>query len=148
VLLVFWATTAERFQQLLPRLRKLSAAYKRQGLAVVGVNLDTDEQAVRDFVLEQRLSWPQIFFREPEKRGWNNPIATYYGILEIPALWLIDQSGNVVGTGLTIDNLGDELARLLPAEGRQPRPGTAGEVIPAASEADERPSILERPRKR
>lgn len=151
VLVVFWSTTAEPFQKLLPRLRKVIMAYKKQGLAVVGVNLDLEEQAVRDYVLEQRLSWTQIFFEEPEKRGWNNPVATYYGILEIPALWLVDQSGNVVSTSATIDNLADELALLLPAAARQPgQPGEdAGDkVIPTASESDGRPSVLERPRRR
>ena len=86
------------------------------------IDLDTDPAAVSQFVLEHKLPWPQIFFPEPDKRGWNNPIASYYGLMDLPALWLIDPSGNVVSTTVTLNSLEEEVQKLLPQE-----------AIPAAS---------------
>ena len=113
VLVVFWSSQAEPFQEMLPRLMPVVKASSRQGLQVVGVNLDQEPALMQQFVVKHKISWPQIFFPEPEQRGWNNPIATRYGIMDLPALWLVDQNGNVVSTTVKVDNLASEVDKLL-----------------------------------
>jgi thioredoxin-like negative regulator of GroEL len=113
VLVVFWSTEAKPFVSALPTLLEITRAHRKEGLKVVGITLDTDATAVNQFLVDHKVPWPQIFFAEEGKQGWNNPIASYYGIMEIPALWLIDQSGNVVSTTTTVENLDVELSQLL-----------------------------------
>lgn len=113
VLVVFWSTEARPFQDQLRDLVKVTRKQARRGVVVVGVNLDQEPAVVKDFVVQHRIPWPQIFFPETEKRGWNNPIVNYYGIMDIPALWLIDPSGNVVSTNIKIESLAEEISKLL-----------------------------------
>jgi len=116
VLVVFWSSQAEPFQELLPRLLPALRSPSRRGLQVVGVNLDQEPALMQQFVARHKISWPQIFFSESDERGWNNPIASRYGIMDLPALWLIDQHGNVVSTTVKVDNLAGEVDKLLGAE--------------------------------
>ena len=116
VLVVFWSSQAEPFQEMLPLLKPVLRASSRRGLQVVGVNLDQEPALMQQFVGKHKISWPQIFFPEPEQRGWNNPIASRYGIMDLPALWLIDQNGNVVSTTVKVDKLAGEIDKLLGAE--------------------------------
>jgi peroxiredoxin len=113
VLVVFWSSQAEPFQEMVPRLMPVLRASSRKGLQVVGVNLDQEPALMQQFVVKHKISWPQIFFPEPEKRGWNNPIASRYGITDLPALWLVDQNGNVVSTTVKVDKLPGEIDKLL-----------------------------------
>lgn len=112
VLVVFWAADAKPFQEQLPQLLAVQRKHARNGLTVLGVNLDQDATAVQQFLVKSHVAWPQIFFAEADKRGWNNPLAAFYGILEVPAYWLIDTRGNVVSTSLSAGELDAEISRL------------------------------------
>lgn len=113
VLVVFWSTEAKQFQVQLPALQETQRKYAKQGLAIIGVNLDQDPAPVNQFLVANKISWPQIFFPESEKRGWNNPVASFYGVMEIPALWLIDQQGVVVSTTVAAAELDASVRKLL-----------------------------------
>jgi hypothetical protein len=119
-------------------LQKILRGPSRTGLAIVGVCLDTDAKAVNRFIVEHKIAWPQIFFED--KLGWDNPIVSYYGVTEIPALWLIDQSGNVVSTTLTVETLAAELDRVISAGSTKDKSAT--KVSSDGGEEEE--SILER----
>lgn len=113
VLVVFWATQVQSFAPQIARLNEIEAKHGPSGLRLLGVNLDEEELVVADFLDQAKLTWPQIFFSEDGKRGWNNPIATYYGINNLPTLWLIDQNGIVVDTTCDLSKLDAQLAKLL-----------------------------------
>jgi peroxiredoxin len=116
VLVVFWSSQAEPFQELLPRLMPVLKSSSRKGLQVVGVNLDQESAQMQQFAAKHKINWPQIFFPDAEQRGWNNPIAVRYGIMDLPALWLVDKAGNVVSTTVKVDKLGVEVDNLLGSE--------------------------------
>ena len=115
VLVVFWSTEAKPFEAQLPALLELHRKYTKYGLAVVGVNLDQDATPVNQFVVANKVPWPQIFYPDPEKRGWNNPIASFYGVMEIPAIWLIDPQGVVSSTTLSAEDAEPAIRKLLQA---------------------------------
>ena len=104
VLIVFWASNAQPFVQQLPKILEVTAKYKKY-CTVIGVNIDTDEKAVEDFVENQHLDWQQIFFPSRAQRGWNSPIAAYYGVNLLPTMWLLDPNGIVAETNLDASNL-------------------------------------------
>lgn len=111
VLLVFWSSQAKPFLDDLPALQEFQKAYARQGLTLVGVCLDEDQAATEKFVNDHKIAWPQIFYNEPGKKGWNNPIATYYGVQDV-SNWLIDSHGAVVSTSVKVAELEDQLSKL------------------------------------
>jgi len=118
VLVVFWNSQAEPFQELLPKLMPVLKASSRKGLQVIGVNLDQEPAHMQQFAAKNKINWPQIFFSDAEQRGWNNPIAVRYGIMDLPALWLVDKTGNVVSTSVKVDKLGAAIDKLLGDEAR------------------------------
>jgi hypothetical protein len=143
VLVVFWSTEVRPFVDQLPRLSAETRKQARRGLYVIGVNLDIDSSVVAPFLAKHKISWPQIVFPETEKRGWNNPLIVNYGIMDIPAMWLIDQSGNVISTNVKLENLAAEVDKLLGES--TTREGGAAKYPPKPEEPSSRESILERP---
>ncbi len=116
VVVVFWSSQAEPFQELLPKLMPVLKASSKKNVQVIGVNLDQEPEQMQQFAAKHKLAWPQIFFSEAEQRGWNNPIAVRYGITELPALWLVDKTGNVVTTTVKVDKLSAQIDKLLAEE--------------------------------
>lgn len=113
VLVVFWSTEAKPFEEQLPTLRSALKTHANTGIQVVGINLDTDTGVVTEFLKANRITWPQIVFDDADQRGWNHPVANFYGVMEIPAYWLIDPNGAVVSTNLTAETLEPAIANLV-----------------------------------
>ncbi len=111
VLLVFWSAQATPFMNDLPALQEFHKAYAKQGLTLVGVCLDEDQAATEKFLEDHKIVWPQIFYSETGKKGWNNPIASYYGVQDV-SNWLIDSKGTVVSTSVKVAELEDQLTQL------------------------------------
>ena len=77
VLIVFWASWATPVKQDLPELIKLYEKHKKDGLQIIGVNLDNDRAELDAFLKEHQISWPQIF----EPGGMESRLAVDYGII-------------------------------------------------------------------
>jgi hypothetical protein len=87
-----------------------------------------------------------LFNQDPAQRGWEHPLATYYGITGIPRAILVDQAGNVVSMMARGKNLEAELRKLLGeplAVADEPKVDDA--VEPASAEVEEasEPSLNE-----
>lgn len=113
VLVVFWSTDAQPCIEQMPVVIAAAKKFTPDRLSVVGVNLDTSTAPVKQFLLTNKIGWPQIFPAEEDKRGWNHPIVNKYSVLEIPSLWLVDATGKVVTTSVTSDDLESELEKLI-----------------------------------
>src|SRR5262249_54782852 len=124
VLVDFWATWCPPCVAELPSLRALHQKYRADGLQVISVSLDTDRAALARFLKTNDLPWPQIFFDDPTKRGWDNPVARKHGVKAIPALLVVDREGRVAASGLR----GVALERVVARELGKPAP--EGEVNP------------------
>lgn len=161
VVVVFWSSEAQPVLDQLPALQSVLRKQMRRGVQVVGVNLDLDPALLQQFIVKNKVSWPQIFYPDADQRGWANPIVTYYGVMDIPSLWLIDQSGNVISTQVKLESLAEEIDKLL-TTGVEDESASAPADTPAAATKTEKPeasgpppevrgegsSILERPRQR
>jgi AhpC/TSA family len=110
LLVVFWSTSAEVFIKDLPELNRLLAKYQPKGFEILGVNLDTDKDALAAFLEQSKLPWVQIL--EPE--GMSGRLAVEYGLLGQPTMILADSSGKVVSRGVkSIVELEKHLEKLL-----------------------------------
>lgn len=88
VLIDFWATWCGPCIDEIPTIKSIAETYRNHGLEVVGVSLDRDEQALRDFVEEEKLSYVQVFDKEKSQT-----IAKSYGVWGIPSVFLINKNG-------------------------------------------------------
>jgi peroxiredoxin len=113
VLVVFWSSDSEPFQEMVPKLRQALPRYEKLGLAVIGVCLDENETSMDAFMEKSGLSWTQIFYADQSKRQWDHPLVRYYGVQSVPTLWLVDRNGSVVDTELTLESLDGQLRELL-----------------------------------
>lgn len=99
VLVEFWSTTCGPCIGEMPNVK---AAYQKlhdQGFEVVAISLDDKEVALRRFIKEEALPWPQHF----DGKGWENEFAVRYGIFSIPTMWLVDKRGNLRDTNARFD---------------------------------------------
>jgi peroxiredoxin len=89
VLLNFWATYCVPCVEELPSLNAIYDEMKDNGLVVLGVSVDADEQAYQSFLTAHRVTFPTA--RDPE---WTSAIR--YGTSKIPETYLIDREGTVI----------------------------------------------------
>ena len=91
VLVDFWATWCGPCVGELPHVKEAYAKLHGQGFEIVGISFDQDKDALETFIKKQAMPWPQYFDGE----GWQNKFGQEFGIMAIPAMWLVDKQGNL-----------------------------------------------------
>ncbi|SHM47385.1 Peroxiredoxin [Chitinophaga jiangningensis] len=109
VLLDFWASWCKPCREAIPELTEVYNQYKGKGLEVLSVSLDDKKDKWMQALEEEKMAWPQV----SDLKGGNGEVPTQYGVLAIPACFLIDPSGNVIMLGARGERLKDKLAELL-----------------------------------
>lgn len=113
VLVDFWATWCGPCRAEVPNVLKLYEAYHDKGFDVVGISLDEKPEDAQKYITQTGIPWVTLFNQDETQRGWEHPLATYYGITGIPRAILVDQAGNVVSMRARGKNLAIELRKLL-----------------------------------
>ena len=118
VLVDFWATWCGPCRAEVPNVLEMYQAYHDKGFEVLGVSLDQTPEDARSYVEEMKIPWPSIFPKAEKDRGWNHPLADYYGITGIPTAILVGKDGKVVHMEARGPVLREQLQELLgdPAE--------------------------------
>ena len=86
VLLNFWATWCAPCQLEMPEFSRWQRQYGSQGLAVVGISMDDDEESVRKALQKLKVDYPVAM-------GDAAVGKRYGGVLGLPETFLIDRSG-------------------------------------------------------
>jgi thiol-disulfide isomerase/thioredoxin len=107
VLVDFWATWCGPCVAEIPNVREQYEKYHDKGFEVIGISLDEEKEKVDAFVTEHKIPWPIIY----AGKGWEDPVAQFYGISGIPQLILIGRDGKVI----TLNARGEKLAERLAA---------------------------------
>lgn len=130
VLVDFWATWCGPCRAELPNVKKNYELYHDKGFEVVGISVDNDRQALQKFLETEKNPWITVY-----DGPWSdNAVATYYGVMGIPTVILVDKEGKVVSTRARGPELGRLLGELLgPAEPADP--AKESETEPAADKA-------------
>lgn len=116
VLVDFWATWCGPCIAELPNVKETYEKYHDRGFDVVGISLDDDEQALKEFLEAEQLPWPILFSSDPKATGWEHPMASYYGVSSIPATFLVGRDGKVVTLSARGEELGQLVAKLTGGE--------------------------------
>jgi thiol-disulfide isomerase/thioredoxin len=109
VLVQYWATWSEPSKADMAVLKDLLDKHGSSGFAVIGVNLDTNTQAMSAFLTENKLPWAQIH----EEGGLESRPAVELGILTLPTMILVDREGKVVNRNIGTSELVGELKKLI-----------------------------------
>jgi cytochrome c biogenesis protein CcmG/thiol:disulfide interchange protein DsbE len=89
LVLNFWATWCQPCIQELPSLDQLQRRFKDQGLVVLGVSVDKDEKAYKQFL--DRVNVAILTARDPEQK-----INQQYGTVQYPETYIINAQGKVI----------------------------------------------------
>jgi peroxiredoxin len=112
VVIIFWATHAQPFVEAAPQLKAITDKYKKYA-QVISVSLDTEEPAIDQFLEQSQLTWPVIFHPQQNQRGWNAPLASYYGVSQVPTIWIVDLKGAVAKVDVTAKSLESDLREVI-----------------------------------
>ena len=96
LLVTFWATWANPAKRDLPDLAKLHAKYNARGFEVLAINLDNDKAELDAFLKASPLPWPEVF----EPGGMEGRLATEFGVISLPTMFLVGPDGKVVNRNL------------------------------------------------
>jgi peroxiredoxin len=95
VLLDFWAASCAPFAEQTPFLKETYAAFKdNPRFAMIGLSLDTNALAPRDYVRQNQLDWPQGLLSQ------GSDLPSRYGVERLPSILLIGPTGRVLAPGL------------------------------------------------
>ena len=105
VLIDFWASWCNPCRKEIPNLKNLYKLYGDKGFQIVSISID-----------KKKTDWEKAL--EEEQLPWNNyldetGVASLYHVKAIPAMYLIDAEGVMVGENLRGEALADKLAELL-----------------------------------
>ncbi len=96
VLLAFWSASSEDCLSENLALKDLYKKYKNKGFEIYQINLDLNEETWRRAVRFDELPWLNL--REDDPTNPRN--AVLYNVKVLPANYLYDKDGNIVGSNL------------------------------------------------
>lgn len=111
VLVDFWATWCGPCRGEVPNVVAAYQKYHAKGFEIVGVSLDQDRTKLINYTESQHMTWQQFF----DGQGWSNKLGVKYGIQSIPASFLLDGKGNIIGKDLRGDALEAAVAKAVAA---------------------------------
>jgi peroxiredoxin len=111
VLLDFWATWCGPCVAELPNVLKAYDKYHKDGFEIIGISLDRekDKAKLETFIKDKNMTWAQFF----DGKGWENELGQKYGVNSIPATYLLNGEGVIIGQNLRGEKLADAVAKAL-----------------------------------
>ncbi|MCH5330310.1 MAG: AhpC/TSA family protein [Alistipes sp.] len=108
ILLSFWSTGMADANVQNAELKELYSLYSERGFEIYQVCVETSKAAWINTVQEQRLPWTSVC----DLRNGGAGVLGLYNVRRLPANFLFDRSGNIVGRDLHGEELERALAKL------------------------------------
>jgi len=98
ILIDFWASWCGPCRVNNPGLVKLKNKYSNRDFDIVGISTDDDREGWLKAIKRDNLSWTNL-------HDVNDEVANELGVVAIPLTYLLDRDGNIIGKGLTIEQI-------------------------------------------
>lgn len=89
VVLNFWATWCAPCVEEMPSLNRFQETFAPQGVVVLAVSVDDDEQALRKFATDRQLK--MVIARDPDRQ-----VSARYQTFKYPETFILDRQGRLV----------------------------------------------------
>ena len=109
VLVDFWASWCGPCRAENPNVVAAFNKYKGKNFTILGVSLDRERDPWLKAITDDKLTWTHV----SDIKYWDNEVAKMYGVRSIPANFLLDKTGKIVGRNLRGDALEAALAKLV-----------------------------------
>jgi len=109
VLLDFWAGWCSPCRRENPGLVSVYKKYHDKGFEIYQVSLDRKKEEWEAAIKQDGLNWIQV----SDLKFWSSPVVRQYGIVSIPANFLLNKEGKVIATNLRSTTLDEELSKIL-----------------------------------
>jgi peroxiredoxin len=110
VLVDFWASWCVPCRKENPGLVKAWQQYKKQGLEIISISLDTNKPQWLDAAQKDNLTWLQLC----DLNASHGPVPGLYGVHAIPQNFLLDKEGRIVAKNLRGQHLFEVLETYFP----------------------------------
>lgn len=111
-LIDFWATWCSPCRAEMPNVKSVYNELHPEGFEVIGVNMDTNREAVIDYTKSTGIKWLHIYSGDV----WKEANAQKYQVKGIPATYLVDKKGIIRYKGIRGRDLLMEKVKKLLAE--------------------------------
>jgi peroxiredoxin len=101
VLVNFWASWSSPDREENKYLVQAHEWFKSQGFTILSISLDVDKSSWMKAIAMDKLSWTNV----SDLNGWQNNVATKFGIRSVPSNFLLDPQGKIIVKNLRGDNL-------------------------------------------
>ncbi|MCX6332495.1 MAG: TlpA disulfide reductase family protein [Bacteroidetes bacterium] len=101
VLVDFWASWCGPCRAENPNVVKAYNEFKNKNFTILSVSLDQDKAKWLDAIQKDGLTWTHV----SDLKYWNNAVAQQFGIQSIPASFIIDPAGKIIGKDLRGEDL-------------------------------------------
>ncbi|MNY25738.1 Thiol:disulfide interchange protein TlpA [compost metagenome] len=102
VLVDFWASWCGPCRADAPELKDVYEKMKGKNISFVSISLDSDKGKWQQALAEENMAWPQL----SDLKGDQNTASLAYKVKGIPAKFLIDPNGIIIGAGFREVNSG------------------------------------------
>ncbi|HBC79032.1 MAG TPA: hypothetical protein DEO60_00170 [Bacteroidales bacterium] len=109
LLVDFWAAWCGPCRQENPNVVKVFNEYNKKGFDVFGVSLDRTKDDWVKAIANDKLTWTHV----SDLQYWNSAAAQLYGVSAIPANFLLDEKGVIIGRNLRGEVLYNKVKEVL-----------------------------------
>jgi thiol-disulfide isomerase/thioredoxin len=107
ILLVdFWASWCGPCRKQIPALKAIYKDYEKKGFKIIGVSVDEEENKWKGALIYEKMPWLNLL---AEKEDWAK---NTYLISSIPANFLLDKEGKIIGKDLSVTELNTALQKM------------------------------------
>jgi peroxiredoxin len=109
LLIDFWAAWCGPCRQENPNLVKVYTEFHKKGFDVFGVSLDRKKEDWLKAIGDDKLTWTHV----SDLQYWSNAAARMYAVNSIPANFLLNETGTIIGRNLRGEALYNKVREVL-----------------------------------